>query len=153
NKRDGLLGFHQNKELEESGRYVALLDQYREALNALKLPLLGYVRQKNGVYGYFPDGSVGAEGSTELEFEGDVKCLSLHGSLPGHLPRPVKVTLKVGESSDTRVIKRSGPFSVSVGCSHVSGKCVPVTITSSESISGVDAGLNGDVRNISFFLE
>lgn len=151
--RDRLLRFHQDKNLEDSGHYKALHDQFLKTWWALQLPLFGYVRQKGKVSGYFPEGHVGPEVETQLQFADKVKGLTLHGQLPKHVPRPMEITMNVGEASQTRVIKRAGSFSFTVRCPRASGKCVPFAIESSQAISGRDAGLNDDVREISFLLK
>jgi hypothetical protein len=81
--RDGWIKFYQNQELKFSANAYAHEGYIRELQTLVRLPLTGYILQKQGsVQGAYPDGWVGSRLSVELEAQQRVKRLLIRGWAP-----------------------------------------------------------------------
>lgn len=129
-EKDALLRHLRSENLRLSGDVARLQRDVQEARGALRVPLLGYLRQEGSASGLHVDGWTGASFSCALAPLSDVVGLVVRGYRPGAQQQSVSVRVD-GQEVASGELRDGGPFELQVPCRRGAGTLVDVTVQAS----------------------
>jgi hypothetical protein len=151
-RRDGLIRFYQEKELAIS-REEQKRQEYLHHLEAfIRLPLTGYGVQQGAVHGFWPDGWVGKHLEFQVQLDRKISRMLVLGAVPGFGPLKSNLSIQLNETFHSFSIRRDEELRVEAQVQAEMGNVLKVSVTASESMSPVRAGVGEDVRELVFFL-
>lgn len=125
-----------------------LLELIRE-----QLPVVGPVEIDKRAEGYWPDSWCASRLKVQLTALAKTRLVSLSGCLPGGLLSRNSLTVKINGVSRQAEIDELSDFRVELPVKLQRGETLQLRVESAFSRSGVQAELNSDTRQLSFYLK
>lgn len=150
-ERDDLLAIHQQREAQrepatlQANRYRA---RVTELLAALRLPILGYVRQRGETKGYHDDGWAGASVEFAVEPECEVIACVLRGDVPQHIPPGNRIGLELDGILLASTDAVPGPIELQCAMPIPKGQTARLRIVASATVNLAALGVSSDVRDL-----
>lgn len=151
-KRDELLRLHQQHEIEASNQFDTLAGNYKHIASKLRVPVLGWAKQSGEVFGYHHDDWLEKEFSANFTAQRYISSVTIRVWVPDHAKLPMELVFTVNGIKKTEKAESSGINEISIGVEIPEGEVINVLLLTSTSISGLEAGLNEDARELSVVL-
>ena len=126
-----------------------------QLLNTIReqLPVVGAVEIAGKPVGYWPDSWCARRFEAQMTTFAAAGSVSLSGCLPGGVLSQNTLTVKVNDISQKAEIDDCSDFRVELPVALAKGETVQLRIESAFSKSGIEAELNSDDRQLSFYLK
>lgn len=121
--------------------------------SSIELPTTGSIIQEGDAKGFWQhDGWAGDDVNAYFRAEKQVCQIKVIGYIPGYHAPFTKITLRVDEQSASQDVARDSLFCLEVPVKIDKEDYFQLSIVASQTMSGVRAGLNEDVRELAFIL-
>jgi glycosyltransferase involved in cell wall biosynthesis len=132
---------------------TSILPEINIGNSLIKLPATGSVIQEGEAKGFWPhDGWASGEVSAYFRAEKTICRVKVIGYIPAYHAPLTKITLTVDEQLVSQDIPRNSSFCVEIPVKIDAEDYFQLSIIASETMSGVRAGFNEDVRELAFVL-
>jgi SAM-dependent methyltransferase len=152
-RRDGWIEYYQKKELADSRMLKEARDNLASTLSAIRVPLVGYALQQGAATGYWADGWVAKDFQIKIKVEDYVSGIRLFGYVPEFYPARNELRISANTFTGTYTIGNEGTFALELPVAIEKDTEVDLTISATETMSGLRAGVNQDAREGPFLLD
>ncbi len=152
-KRDKIIQFYQQKELKDSAELQNLISYIKFLESRTRLPTTGYVLQEGVATGFWADGWCTQELNGNFRVQKGVNSIEIVGYISEQHLKPNIITVTVNDISSTKEITNTGTFTIEIAVQVDEGNLANISIANTETMSGLRANINEDIRETSFLLK
>jgi len=151
-KRDNFLRLANDLEKKQAINYQALEDYKSYLEQNIRIPTLGYVRQKFPTKGFHAGDMIENFFSSKFEAVLPIKKIIIKVYLPFDLQQESIAKLSVNGKCVELPVKNMGQYQASVYTKIARGDELKIQIISHHALSGKERNINEDKRKIAFVL-
>jgi hypothetical protein len=151
-KRDELLRLHQQREIEASNRFVSLESNLFEIKSRLRVPILGWAKQVRQVEGFHHDDWLNKDFVGNFVSLKPLQSILIRFYVANIARLPMLVEFNVNDLKEVINVETDGMYELKAKIQLEENTNINISLNMSTAISGFEAGVNDDTRELSVIL-